>query len=119
MTLSRKDFFRQSFISMGETLLKVGGNLREMQDLLYCAPSAVEPENEPVSGGNTMARVDNGVCLAKSCGCFSCVERCDVQAITVVVGEGIRVDEALCTGCGTCHYICPMTPKAVKLQARS
>jgi ferredoxin len=37
----------------------------------------------------------------------------------LIPGTGIRVDEKLCTGCGTCHYICPVTPKAVRMQPRA
>jgi len=47
------------------------------------------------------------------------VERCDTQAISVVMGEGIRIDEACCTGCGTCEYVCPVTPKAVTIVSGS
>ena len=109
MTLSRKDFFRQGFFSLGETLLKVSGTVREVQESLNFPAHDVEP----IPDKDTVARVDNQHCLAKNCGCFSCAEHCDTRAITVVMGEGIRIDETLCTGCGTCEYICPVTPKAV------
>lgn len=119
MTLSRKDFFRQSFFSLGETLLKVGGTVQEAQDSLSSASVDVEPEKEPVPDINLVAKADNQYCLAKNCGCFSCSERCEAQAILVVMGEGIRIIEDLCTGCGTCQYVCPVTPKAVRMQART
>jgi Pyruvate/2-oxoacid:ferredoxin oxidoreductase delta subunit len=118
MTLSRKDFFRQSFFSLGETLLKVGGTVQELQDSLCSPPVDVEPEREPVPDGDTVAGADNQYCLAKNCGCFSCVERCDDQAISVVMGEGISIDEARCTGCGTCEYVCPVTPKALHMKRK-
>jgi ferredoxin len=134
MILSRKDFFRRSFFSLGETLLKAGGSVREMQQALHSPPVAVEAEGEPeceadwegawegdwepVPDPTRVARADNGHCPARSCGCFSCVECCDAGAISVVMGQGIRIDEALCTGCGTCRYLCPMTPKALRMVAR-
>lgn len=115
MTLSRKEFFRQSFFSLGEALLKFGGNLQEGQNTPYVPPDDIEPKREPVPDRNMVARAVNQHCLAKNCGCFCCVERCNSQAIIVVMGEGIRIDEALCTGCGTCEYICPVTPKALRM----
>lgn len=119
MTLSRKDFFKQGFYSIGEVLLKVGGTVQETQDSLRSTPVDDEPKKEPVPDKNMVAKADNRHCLAKNCGCFSCSERCEAQAILVVMGEGIRVIEALCTGCGTCEYVCPVTPKAVRMQART
>lgn len=71
---------------------------------------------EPDAG--KVAMPENRNCLARNSGCFSCVERCESQAITVAMGEGIKVDQDLCVGCGTCQYICPVTPKAVMLQKR-
>ena len=127
MTLSRKDFFRQSFFSLGETLLKVGETVRDVQGSLYSTPvdtgqdieQDIEQEQEPAPDCNKVAKADNQLCMAKYCGCFSCVERCEAQAVIVVMGEGIRIDENLCTGCGTCQYVCPMTPKAVSMQPRT
>ena len=119
MTLSRKDFFKQSFFSLGETLLKAGGSVQGVQDVLCSPPVDDEPEKEPLPDINMVAKADNQYCLAKNCGCFSCSERCEAQAILVVMGEGIRIIEDLCTGCSTCHYVCPVTPKAVTMQART
>ena len=119
MTLSRKDFFRRSVLSLGETLLKAGGSLQEMRSAIYSAPEPAVPECEPLSGENVVVRADNSHCLAKGCGCFSCEERCEAGAISVVVGVGIRIDEDLCTGCGTCHDICPITPKALSMVPRT
>ena len=118
MTLSRKEFFRQGFFSLGETLRKAGSGVRGVQESLLCLPIETEPDEIPVPDGNALARVDNQLCLARKCGCFSCVERCESLAITVVMGEGIRIDEQLCSGCGTCEYVCPMTPKAVTIVPR-
>jgi Pyruvate/2-oxoacid:ferredoxin oxidoreductase delta subunit len=33
----------------------------------------------------------------------------------VVMGDGISIDTALCIGCGTCNYLCPVYPKAVSI----
>lgn len=119
MTLSRKDFFKQSFFSLGETLLKAGGSVQGVEDTLSSPPVDDEPESVPIPDINMVAKADNQYCLAKNCGCFSCSERCEAQAILVVMGEGIRVIEDLCTGCGTCHYVCPVTPKAVRMHPRT
>ena len=113
MTLSRKEFFRHGFISLGETLLKAGASVRGVRESLLRMPLEAETDKLPVHDGNGLARVDNRFCLARNCGCFSCAERCESLAISVVMGEGIRIDEELCSGCGTCEYVCPMTPKAV------
>ncbi len=119
MTLSRKDFFKQGFFSIGEALLKVGGTVQEAEDSILSTPVDNNPIKEPVPDINMVAKADNQHCLAKNCGCFCCSERCETQAIIIVMGEGIRIIEDLCTGCGTCEYVCPVTPKAVRMQARA
>lgn len=118
MTLSRKEFFRQGFFALGDTVLKAAGVVRETQEtLLQPALAATEPEG-PGPDTPRLARAINQRCLARNCGCFACVERCEVQAITVVMGEGIRIDERLCTGCGSCEYVCPVLPKAICFVAK-
>lgn len=117
MSISRKEFFRQGFISLGKTALDLAGTLRGEE----AAGAAVIPESEP-SGGprpEMVAIPFNERCLARNCGCFACVERCHPQAIMVVPGEGVRVDETCCTGCGTCEYVCPVDPRAIILQPRT
>ena len=135
MTLSRKDFLRRSLYSLGKTVLAVKDGVQEARASLYNAPAQVEPEGEheknqragepeTASGAETgavrdvVARVDNGHCMARNCGCFSCIERCDAGAISLVMGEGVRIDDALCTGCGDCYRICPLAPQALKLVPR-
>jgi len=118
VTLTRKEFFRKGLFSLGESLLKVGSAVRETQNLYEAPPAADEPDREPVPNADSVACADNQHCLARNCGCFSCVERCEAQAIMVIPGAGIRIDESLCTGCGTCEYVCPVTPKAVRMIPR-
>jgi len=154
MTLSRKDFFRQSFFTLGKSVLSVGETVREAQASLYGSSEAVlsesatgeEPEwalspgelaglpplqgedrglsaeerspKEDGDGVDLVARVDNRHCMAKNCGCFSCLERCEAGAISLVLGEGIAIDASLCTGCGDCCNICPLAPQALALVTR-
>ena len=154
MTLSRKDFFRQSFFTLGKSVLSVGETVREAQASLYGSSEAVlsesatgeEPEwalspgelaglpplqgedrglsaeerspKEDGDGVDLVARVDNRHCMAKNCGCFSCLERCESGAISLVLGEGIAIDASLCTGCGDCCNICPLAPQALALVTR-
>lgn len=119
MTLSRKDFFKQGFFSLGEALLKAGGAVAGVQETPECPPDNHEEAAAPVSDENTVARADNRHCLAKNCGCFSCVDRCEPGAIMLLPGTGIRIDEERCTGCGNCEYVCPVTPKAIRMHVRT
>lgn len=117
MGISRKEFFRQGFISLGKTAIDIAGTLKGEG-----APqAAVIPDTVPtgVPRPDMTAAAFNERCLARNCGCFACVERCQSQAIMVVPGQGILIDETCCTGCGTCEYVCPVTPKAVILQPRT
>ena len=117
MDISRKDFFKKSLYSLGETITTVTGALK--------APRNERPvirdtaDFVPTQQENMRAVARNEQCLARNCGCFACFERCEPMAITMVMGEGIRIDETRCTGCGTCEYVCPVTPKAVRLQPRN
>jgi ferredoxin len=117
MGITRKEFLRQGFMSLGRTALDIAGTLQGGA----IARAAVSPD--PVPSGeprpDMSASQFNERCLAGNCGCFACVERCQSQAILVVPGVGIRIDETLCTGCGTCEYVCPVDPKAVILKPRT
>lgn len=116
MNISRKEFFRESLISLSKAvyavagvLKPVGGDEPEAQD---------EQEFVSVERPELLAMADNGRCLARSCGCFACIERCEPQAINLVFGSGIKIDAALCTGCGWCEHLCPVNPKAISLVLR-
>ena len=116
MNINRKDFFRKSLFSLGEAVSKVSNalNATDTDD----APRLPEGEFVPDVREDHVAVARNEHCLARNCGCIACVDRCEPQAILVVMGEGIRIDAARCTGCGTCEYVCPVSPKAVTLVPR-
>lgn len=117
MNLSRKDFFKKGLFSLAETVGTAAGMLK--------SSPAAEPVPEapdefvPTERADMLAVADNRHCLAKNCGCFACSDRCEFGAVTVVPGQGIRVDVERCTGCGTCEYVCPVTPKAVFMAPRA
>lgn len=116
MGISRKEFFRQGLFSLGKTALDLTNSLTGA-----AAPSQATIPDTPAPGEprpDMVATPFNERCLARNCGCFACVERCEPQAIMVVPGEGIRVDSSRCNGCGTCEYVCPVVPKAVALVPR-
>jgi len=119
MSLSRKEFFKQGLFSLGKHLLKAGETLRNMPQSMAWLAEESEQDVSHFHKANGVARVNADYCLALNCGCFSCVERCDTQAISVIMGVGVRIDEASCTGCGACEYVCPVTPKAVTIVAGS
>ena len=116
MNISRKEFFRKSLMSIGEAVSTVSNALK--------VPSAVPVEVSDMADfdatprENQVAVAHNETCLARSSGCFSCVERCEPEAIKLIPGVGIRINQRLCNGCGTCEYVCPVTPKAVRIEAR-
>ncbi len=116
--MSRKEFFRQGFMTLGKSVLDLSDTLSKKA---FAVTETVKPQ-EPVKPAeprpDMVAAARNECCLARSCGCFTCSDRCDNQAILVIPGVGIRVDESFCTGCGTCEYVCPVTPKAVSLGIR-
>ena len=118
MTISRKEFFRQGAASLGKALLEVRGAVGPAGLRLLGQPgvAAVTPELE--TGEHMVATADNQHCLARGCGCFACLEHCAVEAIALAPGVGIRIDPSRCTGCGDCQELCPVTPRAIRLQPR-
>ncbi len=51
--------------------------------------------------------------------CDYCYDRCPLKgtAITYRRGEGPEIHAGECTGCGTCVYFCPASPKALEVRA--
>lgn len=117
MDISRKDFFKKSLVSLGEAVSTVANALKS--DDKPTATLRDTSNFKAVERADMLAVSDNKYCMAKNCGCFACSESCKSRAIMIVMGEGIRVDSASCVGCGSCEYVCPATPKAVKLQPRN
>ena len=117
MNLNRKDFFRKSLYSLGEALCSASGVLKSSSELAKPVPDTADFVPTPHEELSAVAR--NDTCLARSSGCFACMERCESGAIKLIPGVGVRINQQLCNGCGTCEYICPVTPKAVRMQTRT
>ncbi len=116
MNISRKDFFKKSLLSLGEAVCSVSNALKAPGDSPPAVPDVADFVATP--GESRVAVAQNDYCLAKNSGCFACVERCESQAIRLIPGVGVRINAQLCTGCGTCEYVCPVTPKAIRMQSR-
>jgi len=114
--LSRKEFFKKGAALVGRAVLEVSESVRPVAAQVGAA--AVEPALALEPGEEMVAAACNEHCLARGCGCFSCLERCEHEAIRLLPGQGIEVISSLCTGCGACEKACPVTPKAVRLQQR-
>ncbi len=117
MNISRKEFFRRSLMSLGEAV----GTISDALKTPVVAPMAiVDTADYDASPCQDMVAVAfNENCLAKNSGCFACMERCEFDAIKLIPGVGIRINAYLCTGCGICEYVCPVTPKAVRMKIRT
>lgn len=63
-----------------------------------------------------LAVPDNRHCLGQRGGCFTCLEQCPKEAITIEPGEGIRVNYDRCDGCGVCEHVCPLAPAALRIK---
>lgn len=117
MNISRKEFLKKSLSSLGKAVFSVKDALTAQAEVPLVIADAAEYTPTPQEDQQAVA--DNEYCLAKNCGCFACVERCQSQAIKLIPGVGIRINAQLCIGCGSCEYVCPVTPKAVRMQARA
>lgn len=104
MTLSRKEFLTRGLMAFGRELV------REAQGEAPVAGSGPAPE---VFGP---LLVDNRRCLAQRGGCFSCLDHCPQEAISIRLGVGIGIDPARCDGCGDCATLCPVEPKVITMQ---
>lgn len=116
MDISRKDFFKKSLFSLGEAVCSVSNALSGSPEPALTVPDAADFVCAPHE--EQMAVAHNETCLAKNSGCFACMERCEPGAIKLIPGVGIRINQQLCTGCGACEYVCPVTPKAVRMETR-
>ncbi len=116
MNISRKDFFKKSLFSLGEAVCSVTNVLNSAPEHVLSMPDSAHFVSVPHEDQTAVAY--NETCLAKYSGCFACMERCEPEAIKLIHGVGIRINPRLCDGCGTCEYVCPVTPKAVRMQQR-
>lgn len=117
MNISRKDFFKKSLISLGNAVSTISDALKTAAPLTMEIPDTDDFTATPSE--DRVAAAHNETCLARSSGCFACMERCEPGAIKLIPGVGVRINQQLCAGCGTCHYVCPVTPKAVRMQERT
>jgi len=117
MNISRKDFFKQSLFSLGEVVRSVGGVQNSSTEPAKTVSDMADFVSEPHK--ELYAVACNETCLARNSGCFACMERCQAGAIKLIPGVGVRINQQLCTGCGSCEYVCPVSPKAIRMQART
>ena len=67
-------------------------------------------------------RVDEDECLlGQSRECGACVSACPHGALDLAwdpanMVSRVVVDPKACTGCGCCEYVCPSTPKAIRIR---
>jgi len=117
VNISRKDFFRKSLFSLGEALCSASTVLAGAPEPAMTVPDTTGFVSTPRE--DLVAVANNEQCLARNSGCFACMERCGSDAIKLIPGVGVRINQQLCTGCGSCEYVCPVTPKGVKIAART
>jgi MauM/NapG family ferredoxin protein len=78
-----------------------------------CEPGVLVDSIAPIMG---TARVTAQLCLAyHRTLCTVCSERCPVPGAIKVTEGRPSVDEAICTGCGVCRYVCPAPENAILL----
>lgn len=104
MNLDRKTFLKKGILYMGEMFLQPGRFVAE----------PAEETAKPARLG--LAAPDNGLCLSQRGGCFTCLEQCPREAITIAPGEGIEVNRERCDGCGVCEHVCPLSPVAIRVK---
>ncbi len=55
-------------------------------------------------------------CIAwKGGGCLICRERCRAKAVIFRHLRAPLIQEEMCSGCGECAYVCPVSPKAIEI----
>jgi len=104
MSISRKEFLSRGLAAFGRDLLSAARGGEQ-------SPAGLCEES-----GSGALLIDNARCLARRSGCFSCIDRCPHEAISIDAGVGITVDSALCDGCGECVQVCPIEPKPIRLK---
>ena len=88
----------------------------EIDGICSCCPCCCGTFTNYLNGGlpamsysSYLAKIDHDSCV----GCGTCVERCPVNAISLVDVE-TRINEAMCLGCGVCAHHCP--EEAIQLE---
>ena len=76
-----------------------------------CEPRALRREQPPKMG---TAVVQSFNCLAhRNSFCTVCSEQCPVEGAMAVINGKPIINDAVCTGCGVCHYACPAPQNAI------
>jgi len=104
MSISRKEFLTHGLAAFGRDIFSAAKGERNFP-----------PGRDEETGCSGPLLVDNRRCLASRGGCFSCLDGCPLEAISITAGVGIVVDNDLCDGCGECVQICPIEPKPIRL----
>lgn len=105
MNVSRKEFLSGGLAAFGRSLLDAA---REGE------PATPDKGQVTVNG---YLRLDNRRCLAQRGGCFACLDKCPLEAISISPGVGITINPDSCDGCGECVSVCPVEPKAIMMHA--
>ncbi len=115
MSITRKEFFKQSLFSLGKSALDLADTLKvRFPSLPVLQGEATSPKPRP----EMMAEAFNERCLSGSDACTSCIDRCAPKAIKPLPGGGVQINQLFCTGCSECEYVCPVEPKAIVLVPR-
>lgn len=89
-------------------------------DGLYCmnnCPSGALVPTPLVQINMGLAAWQRETCLRTSGeNCTICVDQCPLGSAAIDIdGQGIRVKEKGCIGCGVCQFQCPTTPKSIQV----
>lgn len=84
-----------------------------------CPSGALRPEIDGEAAYPGLAIVDMASCLNKVgfAMCLSCQDHCPERAINLVQLRTPTVEADRCTGCGACLFVCPTSPKAIRIRA--